>query len=87
MNGDDKEMRISTAQCKFCGEKLAGTDPQQAYHTWKVHPEKVRECFDKGWDDGSIPDIIKIFLGGRENGYNHFLRRMKEIDVDEESMI
>ena len=76
--------RLSTAYCDYCGEKMAGDDPLQAYHIYKIHPERLRESFEKGYKD--IPEILRKTMS-KEIMYRILLAKMHEIDRQENSLI
>ena len=75
---------LSSNECTYCGARIAMNDRYQAYHVYKEHPEKIRECFEKtGYP--SVPSDIRKLMS-KERAYEIFLETMEAIDKGEKEL-
>ena len=71
--------RLSSADI-YCGTRITSDDRLQAYHIYKIHPEKIKECFEDGYPN--MPLIVRTIMS-KKQAYKLFLQTMKEVDEQE----
>jgi hypothetical protein len=76
--------KLSSADCIYCGARIASNDRYQAYHIYKEHPEKIRECFEKSGYPSVPSDIRKLM--SKEQAYEIFLETMEAFDKAEKEL-
>jgi len=79
-----RKEKLITGRCTRCGQRLSGDTHFLGYHTYKEHPEAMRNLFEIFYP--TIPELTR-FLLSKEDIYELIMSTYKHIDEQEKKLI